>query len=62
MPWNDEFSWEALNYAPLTVGAVILFAAIAWVAGAKNYFTGQTRNIDIDEALAAEGEQPATSP
>ncbi len=57
VPWNDEFSWEAVNYAPLTVGAVIVFAAIAWVAGAKNHFTGQTRNIDIDEALTAEGEQ-----
>ncbi len=57
VPWNDDFSWEAVNYAPLTVGAVVLFAAIAWVAGAKNHFTGQTRNIDIDEALAAEGEQ-----
>ena len=33
VPWNDEFSWEALNYAPLTVGAVILFAAIAWKRG-----------------------------
>ena len=30
VPWNDEYSWEALNYAPLTVGAVFLFAAIAW--------------------------------
>jgi amino acid transporter len=62
VPWNDEYSWEALNYAPLTVGAVILFATITWVAGARNHFTGQTRNIDIDEALTAEGEQPATSP
>ena len=27
---------------------------------AHKHFTGQTRNIDIDEALTAEGEQPAT--
>ncbi len=33
VPWNDEFSWEALNYAPLTVGAVIVFATIAWYRG-----------------------------
>ena len=24
VPWNDEFSWEALNYAPVTVGLVLL--------------------------------------
>ena len=28
VPWNDEFSWEAVNYAPITVGVVFLFAAI----------------------------------
>ena len=61
VPWNDEFSWEAVNYAPLTVGAVFLFAAIAWQLKAKHFFTGQTRNIDIDEALAA-GAEPDEKP
>jgi len=30
VPWNSEFSWEAFNYAPLTVGIVLLGAAITW--------------------------------
>ena len=32
VPWNDEFTWESFNYAPLMVGIVILLAAIAWFA------------------------------
>ena len=31
VPWNDEFTWEAFNYAPLTVGVVILLAWIGWM-------------------------------
>ena len=66
VPWNDEFSWEALNYAPLTVGVVLLFAAISWKVSAHKYFTGQSRNIDIDQALTGDGGDapppPATPP
>ena len=29
VPWNSEFSWEAFNYAPLTVGVVILWPGSA---------------------------------
>jgi len=61
VPWNDEYSWEALNYAPLTVGAVFLFALISWKLRAHKYFTGQVRNIEIDQALTAEEDRPATS-
>ena len=61
VPGNDDFSWEAVNYAPLTVGAVLLFATIAWHAKAKHFFTGQTKNIDIDKALTAEGDKPPST-
>ena len=44
------------------VGAVMLFATIAWFAGARNFFTGQTKNIDIDRALTAEGDEPPPAP
>ncbi len=41
VPWNDEFNWEALNYAPITVGAVILLSpASAGTSSAHKYFTG----------------------
>ncbi len=51
MPWNSEFSWEAFNYAPLTVAIVILGAAITWFASARKHFTGQIRETDIEAAL-----------
>jgi amino acid transporter len=54
VPWNDEFSWEAVNYAPIMVGLVLLFAGITWKVKAHKYFTGQVRNIDIDEALSGD--------
>jgi amino acid transporter len=56
VPWNDEFSWEAFNYAPLTVGVVILLAWIGWMTTARKHFTGQVREIEIEEAIGAEPE------
>jgi amino acid transporter len=60
VPWNSEFSWEAFNYAPLTVVIVITGAAITWLATARHHFTGQIREIDIEEALG-ENPDPQTS-
>jgi amino acid transporter len=59
VPWNDEFTWESFNYAPLMVGVVILFAAVTWFASARKHFTGQVREIEIEEAI---GEEPAAGP
>jgi amino acid transporter len=56
VPWNDEFSWEAFNYAPLTVGVVILLAWIGWMTTARKHFTGQVREIEIEEAIGSEPE------
>ena len=30
VPWNDEFDWSALNYAPLTVGGLFLAVWLWW--------------------------------
>ncbi|HKZ15590.1 MAG TPA: amino acid permease [Solirubrobacterales bacterium] len=60
VPWNSEFTWEAFNYAPLTVGIVILGAAITWLATARHHFTGQIREIEIEEVLG-ENPDPQTS-
>jgi amino acid transporter len=56
VPWNDEFNWESFNYAPLTVGAVVLFAALTWFGSARKHFTGQVREIEIEEAIGPEPE------
>ena len=59
VPWNDEFTWESFNYAPLMVAVVITGAAIGWFASARKHFTGQVRETEIEEALGAE---PAVGP
>ena len=56
VPWNSEFSWEAFNYAPLTVAVVILLAWIGWMVSARKHFTGQIRETDIEEVSAAPDE------
>jgi len=60
VPWNDEFTWEAFNYAPLTVAIVLVGAGITWLATARKHFTGQVREIEIEEALG-ENPDPMTS-
>ncbi|HEX2709111.1 MAG TPA: amino acid permease, partial [Solirubrobacterales bacterium] len=59
VPWNSEFSWESLNYAPLMVGVVILFAGIAWYTSAHKHFTGQVREIDLEKDV---GPPPEVGP
>jgi amino acid transporter len=56
VPWDDAFDWKALNYAPITVIVVLTVVGIWWKVSAHKYFTGNTRNIDIDAALSADDE------
>jgi amino acid transporter len=60
VPWNDEFDLKALNYAPVTVGLVLIIVGIWWKVSAHKYFTGQVRNVEIDEALSSD-DPPAKS-
>jgi hypothetical protein len=47
-PFNEDFSWKFVNYAPiLTIGTLILLA-IWWQTSAKNWFTGPKHTIDQD--------------
>ena len=52
VPWDDAFDARYVNYAPITVGLTLLIVGVWWKVNAHKYFTGQTRNIDIDEALS----------
>jgi amino acid transporter len=47
VPWNDEFDYQAVNYAPVMVGVLLLLATIGWYAGARKWFTGQKR-VDVE--------------
>ena len=52
IPGHADFALDngVVNYAPVLVGAVILFAGIWWLVSAKNWFTGP----EIPSALAVE--------
>jgi amino acid transporter len=58
VPWNDEFDWSAVNYAPLMVGGVFLIVGLWWLLDAKNKFTGPVRTIAFDEGLGIVDEEP----
>jgi amino acid transporter len=62
VPWNSGFTWEAFNYAPLTVGVVILIAWIAWMTSARKHFTGQVREVDIEKDIGATPEVGPAAP
>jgi amino acid transporter len=60
VPWGGEFKWDAFNYAPLTVAIVLVGATVTWLASARRHFTGQIREVEIEEALG-ETPDPASS-
>lgn len=46
IPWNEDFSWKFVNYAPiLTVGSLIVLW-IWWQVSARHWFTGPKHTID----------------
>jgi amino acid transporter len=47
VPWNDEFDWSAVNYAPLMVGGVIIAVGLWWVLSAHKTYTGPVRTIEF---------------
>jgi amino acid transporter len=62
VPWSDEFEWESLNYAPVTVGTVIVLAGIAWLVSARKHFTGQVREVDLEEDIGPPPEVGPSAP
>lgn len=49
LPYLYPVTAENLNYAPVTVGAVLVISITWWVLGANKWFTGPRRNTDSDE-------------
>jgi hypothetical protein len=53
IPGAEGFTWESVNYAPLTVGgAVVLFGGWYFVS-ARKWFTGPVRESRAQEDLTA---------
>ena len=45
-PGNADFTWTAVNYAPLVTGGVLLAITVWWFTSAKNWYTGPKHTID----------------
>jgi amino acid transporter len=56
VPWEESFTWEALNYAPILVGGALLLFGGWWVLSAKNWFKGPVR-MGTEEELERFEEQ-----
>ncbi|MGW0659355.1 amino acid permease [Streptodolium elevatio] len=64
IPWNDDFEWTSVNYAPIAVGGVLLAITAWWYLGARTWFTGPRRNIDepaAGEPAVGAGEKTAAA-
>jgi len=44
-PWNSEFTWNTVNYAPITLVGVVGAIGIWWLASARHWFTGPRRTV-----------------
>jgi amino acid transporter len=40
IPWNPGFDWNVVNYAPITVAAVLIGAGGWWLLSARKWFKG----------------------
>jgi amino acid transporter len=49
VPWRDEFDWKYVNYAPITVGVVVIAVGLWWLISARRSFTGPVRTIHMDD-------------
>ena len=61
VPGREEFDWKYVNYAPITVGVVLLVVGLWWVISARKTFTGPIRNIAFDDAAGVVEEKPAST-
>nr|WP_204342361.1 amino acid permease [Micromonospora terminaliae] len=59
VPGNADFTWTAVNYAPLAIGGVLLGVAVWWYASARKWFTGPRRTVDVPEQRTAPADEPA---
>jgi amino acid transporter len=67
IPWHSGFDWNVFNYAPITVGAVIVLAGGWWLVSARNWFKGpvvqgsEEELARMEAGYDLEGHTPAPS-
>jgi amino acid transporter len=56
VPWNDEFTWTALNYSPIVVLGTLLLLWVGWHTSAKKWFTGPKMTIGLPAGVSGADE------
>jgi len=54
IPWHSGFDWNVVNYAPITVGGVIVLAGGWWILSAHKWFKGPIREGSEEELARIE--------
>jgi amino acid transporter len=49
VPWEDGFTWEAANYAPILVGGALVLFGGWWLLSANKWFKGPVRQGTEEE-------------
>ena len=53
VPWKSEFSWNAVNYAPIVTIGTMVAVTIWFSVSAKKTFKGPIRTVDeLDSEIA----------
>src|SRR3954447_8642814 len=56
IPWNDNFTWLSVNYAPIAVLGTLLLVGGWWVLSANKWFKGPITQGTPEELAAREAE------
>ncbi|WP_200209002.1 amino acid permease [Micromonospora coerulea] len=62
VPGNADFTWSAVNYAPIAVGGLLLLVAVWWYASARKWFTGPRRTVELPSPRPASDGARADEP
>jgi amino acid transporter len=66
IPWHSGFDWNVVNYAPITVGGVLLLVGTWWLVSARKWFKGPVPEGTDEELARIEGRfveaEPGTLP
>jgi amino acid transporter len=56
IPWHSGFDWNVVNYAPITVGGVLLLVGAWWLVSAHKWFKGPVVQGSEEELAAMEAQ------
>ncbi len=62
IPWHSGFDWNVVNYAPITVGGVIVLAGVWWILSARKWFKGPVVQGTEEELARIEAGFDAPAP